>query len=235
MLRSSNDALRVLGDSQAEVGRILAKYPNDRSATLPLLFLVQSIEGYATEDGMRDVAAILNLTPAEVLGVASFYTMLKKTPQGEYLVSVCRNISCTHRGGRKVLSALEDHLGVRAGEMTSDGRFSLEAAECLATCDGAPAIQLNYEDFYDVTPADAVRLVGSLEKGEPVTSVAGQQVKTAKEIARETALAGAGHDLGDMGDMPVVGGEAPLVKPGTRPPVKGFGAEEAVEGGVPDG
>src|SRR5688500_5022728 len=88
---------------RAEAEAIAAKYPNSRSALLPLLFLVQSVEGYVTDEGMREVAEILDLEPAQVLSSGSFYTMLKRKPQGEYLVSVCRNISCTHLGARKVI------------------------------------------------------------------------------------------------------------------------------------
>src|SRR3712207_272090 len=126
---------RVLSpELRAEAEAIAAKYPNSRSALLPLLFLVQSVEGHVTDAGMREVAEILDLEPAQVLSSGSFYTMLKKRPQGEYLVSVCRNISCTHLGARKVVRALEERLGVEAGGTTDDGKFSLEAAECLATC-----------------------------------------------------------------------------------------------------
>jgi len=217
--------LTVLAEVTDEVDSILAKYPNKRSATLPLLFLAQSVEGYVTDDGMRDVAQVLGLTPAEVLAVASFYTMFKKTPQGEYLISVCRNISCTHRGGRKVLKALEDRLAIAAGEMTPDGRFSLEAAECLATCDGAPALQVNYEDFYNVSPEAAVDLVDRLERGDGVTSVAGARVRTAKEIARETALTGARHFANKPAaePQPTFGGESSPEsgQPGIRRPVTG--------------
>ena len=220
--------LTVLSSVRAEVDEIVSKYPNSRSATLPLLFLAQSVEGYVTEEGMRDVASVLGLTPAEVLAVASFYTMFKKTPQGDYLFSVCRNISCTHRGGRKVLSALEDRLGVSAGDMTEDGKFSLEAAECLGTCDGAPAMQVNYEDFYNVTPADAVGLVDAIERGEAITSVGGQKVRTAKEISRETALTGTlsarglpGGTVHEGEALSTVGGETPIVNPAERPPVLG--------------
>ncbi|MCA1708906.1 MAG: NAD(P)H-dependent oxidoreductase subunit E, partial [Actinobacteria bacterium] len=138
---------------------IIDKYPNSRSAVLPLLFLVQSVEGHVTDAGMKEVADILNLTPAQVLAAASFYTMFKKQPQGTYLISVCRNIACTHLGGRQLIGALEDKLGISAGETTADGKFSLEAAECLATCDGAPSMQVNYEDFYKVTPDVASELV----------------------------------------------------------------------------
>ncbi len=180
----------LTGELRAQADAIVAKYPSSRSATLPLLFLVQSVEGHVTDEGMRDVAEILELTPAQVLASASFYTMLKKRPQGDYLISVCRNISCTHLGARKVISALEDKLGIAAGETTPDGRFSLEAAECLATCDGAPSLQINYEDFYKVTADDAVGLVDKLASGEQVTSVRGETVKTSKEISLETATAG---------------------------------------------
>ena len=170
--------------------QLVAKYPNPRSAMLPLLFLVQLVEGYVTEDGMREVADILDLTPAQVLASASFYTMLKKKPQGEYLISVCRNISCTHLGARKVIVRAEEALGIKAGETTADGRFSFEAAECLGTCDGAPSMQINYEDFYKVTPEDVVELIAKLGRGEEITSVRGETVKTHREIARETAIAG---------------------------------------------
>lgn len=205
---------------RAQADAIVAKYPNPRSATLPLLFLVQSVEGYVTEAGMREVADILGQTPAEVLAAASFYTMLKKRPQGEYLISVCRNISCTHLGARKVIDALEERLGIEAGETTADGRFSLEAAECLATCDGAPSLQVNYEDFYKVSPEDAVALVDRIEKGDGVRSVRGEVVKTAREIAAETATAGL-RSPGTAGDSKqrTVGGESPPpdLAPGLAP------------------
>jgi NADH-quinone oxidoreductase subunit E len=203
--------------------QIVAKYPNSRSATLPLLFLVQSIEGHVTEEGMREVAEILGLTPAQVLASASFYTMLKKRPQGEYLVSICRNISCTHLGARKVIARAEEALGIAAGETTADGTFSLEAAECLGTCDGAPSMQINYEDFYKVTPDDVVDLIAKIKAGQTVTSVRGEPVKTHKEIARETATAGVRGDGGAPGSQRTVGGEVPPedFKPGMRPPEPG--------------
>lgn len=203
--------------------QIVAKYPNSRSATLPLLFLVQSIEGYVTDEGMREVAEILDLTPAQVLASTSFYTMLKRRPQGEYLVSICRNISCTHLGARKVISRAEKALGISAGETTEDGRFSLEAAECLGTCDGAPSMQINYEDFYKVTPDDVVELIEKLRSGDEVTSVRGEPIKTHREIARETAIAGVRTNGADPHSQRTVGGESPPpdFSPGKRPPVTG--------------
>ena len=211
-------------EDRALADAIIAKYPNPRSATLPLLFLVQSVEGYVTEDGMREVAGLLDLTPAQVLAAASFYTMLKKRPQGEYLISVCRNISCTHLGARRVIEAAEETLGIEAGETTDDGRFSLEAAECLGTCDGAPAMQINYEDFYRVTPDDIAELIAQLRRGDEVRSVRGEAVKTATEIARETAAAGTRLPTGATnGSARTIGGESPPedVAPGFRPRVEG--------------
>ncbi|MBW3594771.1 MAG: NAD(P)H-dependent oxidoreductase subunit E [Actinobacteria bacterium] len=216
--------MAVLNDEQRrEAEAIVAKYPNKRSALLPLVFLVQSVQGHVTDEGMREVADILGLTPAQVLGSTSFYTMFKRNPQGEYLISVCRNIACTHLGGRKIVSALEERLGVPAGSTTADGKFSLEAAECLATCDGAPVLQINYEDFYDVTPESAIDLVDKLERGEQLRSVRGEPVKTAREISHETATAGVRELATDMESMRTIGGETPRVDtaPGHRPPEKG--------------
>ncbi len=213
---------------RAEAEAIAAKYPNSRSALLPLLFLVQSVEGYVTDEGMREVAEILDLEPAQVLSSGSFYTMLKKRPQGDYLVSVCRNISCTHMGSRKLVRALEERLGIEAGGTTEDGRFSLEAAECLATCDGAPAMQVNYEDFYKVTPEEAVEIVDKLARGDVVLSVAGEPIKTSKEISHETATAGLRRPVTEMEQMPTMGGETSKQDPGpgTRPKVRGKGQED---------
>jgi NADH-quinone oxidoreductase subunit E len=178
---------------------------------------------------MREVADILGLTPAEVLASASFYTMLKKRPQGEYLVSVCRNISCAHLGAARVLRALEERLGIEVGETTPDGKFSLETAECLATCDGAPSLQVNYEDFYRLSADDAVKLVDDLAAGAEVRSVQGEPVKSSKEIAYETALAGLAHPHGDDEPARTVGGESmPAdMAPGFRPKEKGAGGSDA--------
>lgn len=230
--------MSVLTDEMRTVAeQIVAKYPNKRSAALPLLFLVQSVEGHVTDSGMRDVADILGLTPAEVLATGSFYTMLKKKPQGEFLISVCRNISCTHLGAHKVIDAAREKLGIEPGGTTSDGRFSLEAAECLATCDGAPSMQINYEDFYKVTPAEVVEMIDALAAGKDVKSVAGETVRPAKDIAYETATAGLGlpHETADTRER-LVGGESPPsdMVPGHRPPVPGIDAapetNETVEG-----
>lgn len=221
----SEQAAAVLsGELRETASEIVGKYPNSRSAALPLLFLVQSVEGYVSERGMREVAEILGLTPAQVLATASFYTMLKKGPQGDYLISVCRNIACTHLGGRKIVASLEQELGIEVGATTPDGKFTLEVAECLATCDGAPSMQINYEDFYRVTPESAAELVGKLAAGDEVRSFRGEPVRTANEIARETATAGL-RVPGTAGDQSqrTIGGESPRADtaPGVRPKERG--------------
>jgi NADH-quinone oxidoreductase subunit E len=225
----------LTGDLRRTAEAIVARYPNSRSAVLPLLFLVQSAEGFVTEQGMREVADVLGLTPAQVLATASFYTMLKKRPQGEYLISVCRNLSCTHLGARRILRDLEDHLQVSVGETTPDGKFTLETAECLATCDGAPSMQVNYEDFYKMGSDDVVAIVDKLSRGDEVRSVRGEKVKTSKEISLETATAGL-RVPGTAGDtvQRTIGGESPRpdTAPGHRP--KEPGDEQARPGFIDD-
>lgn len=223
MRREAVEPQVLVGDVRETAQRIIDKYPNSRSATLPLLFLVQSVEGHVTEQGMREVADMLGLTSEQVLSSGSFYTMLKKRPQGDYLISVCRNISCTHRGARKVVQAFEDRLGIGVGETSPDGRFTLETAECLATCDGAPAIQVNYEDFYDVKPEDVPDIVDGIERGD-VRSSRGEPVKTHKEISLETATVGL-RSPGTAGDHTgrTLGGESVRAdtSPGIRRPELG--------------
>ncbi|MPZ91193.1 MAG: NADH-quinone oxidoreductase subunit E [Actinobacteria bacterium] len=229
---SSNGTTKVLVGGHYQVAKsIVSKYPNSRSAVLPLLFLVQGIEGHVTDQGMRDVAGILGLTPAEVLASGSFYTMLKKKPTGEYLISVCRNVSCAHRGAHKVINALSERLDIDPGAVTADGRFELETAECLATCDGAPSMQINYEDFYNLTPESAVDLVDRIERGETVAGERGETVRTQREVSYETAVAGA-RLPGTAGDIEArtVGGESPPedMKAGDRPKLRD---DEGTHGG----
>lgn len=231
MTSTNGSRAPVLNAELREVAqRLIARYPNKRSAVLPLLFLTQSVEGYVTKDGMREVAELLGLTSAQVLAAASFYTMLKQKPQGEYLVSVCRNISCTHRGARKLIPALEEHLGIETGGTTADGKFSLETAECLATCDGAPAIQVNYEDFYNVSPQRAIEICERLARGEEVRGERGDPVLTSKEISHQTATAGLLAPTGEMAPMRTIGGESP--RPDTAP---GFRPKEPGTDGPGDG
>lgn len=146
---------------------IVASYPERRSAVMPLLYLAQAEDGYLTNAGMAWVAELTGLTAAQVQSVASFYTMYKREPVGSYLVSVCTSISCMLLGSHDVLEAVEDETGVPAGEIGDDGLFSVEHAECIGACGGAPAVQVNYELVEGVAPDKARRLCRWLAEGRP--------------------------------------------------------------------
>ena len=128
---------------------------------------MQSEDGYLTTAGIAFCAAQLDLTEAEVTAVATFYSMYRRTPTGEYLVGVCTNTLCAIMGGDAILDALQDHLGVHAGETTDDGRVTLEHIECNAACDYAPVVMVNWEFFDNQTPSSARDLVDALRAGQP--------------------------------------------------------------------
>jgi NADH-quinone oxidoreductase subunit E len=153
---------------EAEAADIIGRYPRSRSALLPLLHLVQSEEGYVSDDGITFCASRLGLTDAEVAAVASFYTMYKRSPVGRYHVGVCTNTLCAVLGGDEILAALRDHLGVTDDEPTADGMISLEHVECNAACDFAPVVMVNWEFFDNMTPAAARSLVDDLRAGRDV-------------------------------------------------------------------
>jgi NADH-quinone oxidoreductase subunit E len=137
---------------------ILSRYPSKRSAMMPLLYAVQERDGYVTDAGMEEVAEHVGLTAAEVLGVCSFYSMFKRSPQGKLLVSVCTSVSCMVNGGEELL----DHLRNRYAD---DPDVTVEEVECLAADDGVPVMQVNYEFHERVTHAEAERIVEDYKSG----------------------------------------------------------------------
>lgn len=173
--------------THAEARDVIARYPQSRSALLPLLHLVQSEEGYVSPSGIEFCAEHLGLATAEVAAVVTFYTMYKRRRAGEYLVSVCTNALCNMLGGREVYEALERYLEVGHDETTADGRFTLEHAECLAACDYAPVVTVNYEFFDQQTPESVVRLVQQLQRGERPPPSRGAPLCSFKEISRQLA------------------------------------------------
>ena len=132
-----------------------------------MLHLVQSVQGHVTADGIAFCAEHLDLTKAQVSAVATFYTMYKRSPTGEYLVSVCTNTLCGMLGGDEIFSALKQTLGVGNNETTADGTITLEHAECLAACDYAPVVTVNYEFFDNQSVESATELVDQLRAGQP--------------------------------------------------------------------
>jgi NADH:ubiquinone oxidoreductase subunit E len=158
-----------------------------RSALLPMLHLVQSVQGYVSPEGVTFCAQELGLTKAEVGAVATFYTMYKRRPTGRHLVSVCTNTLCSVLGGQRIMDALSDDLGVHHDETTADGSITLEHAECLAACDYAPVVTVDYE-FYDQQDVDSAReLVAALRRGEKPLPTRGAPLTDFKGISRQLA------------------------------------------------
>lgn len=152
---------------RTEADEIVARYPQSRSALLPLLHLVQSVDGYLTRAGITFCADRLSLTTAQVASVATFYTMYRREPTGDYLVGVCTNTLCAVMGGDAIAASLTEKLGVDDGGTTDDGAITYERIECNAACDHAPVVMVNWE-FYDAqTPESAARLVDDLRAGAP--------------------------------------------------------------------
>ena len=173
--------------TRAEAAQLIARYPagQARSALLPMLHLVQSVQGQVTPDGIAFCADQLDLTKAQVAAVSTFYTMYKRTPTGEHLVSVCTNTLCGMLGGDDIFDALKDALGVGNNQTTADGTITLEHAECLAACDYAPVVTVNYEFYDNQTVDSAVALVGKLQAGQRPQPSRGAPLCTFRQIERQ--------------------------------------------------
>ncbi|WP_250445204.1 NADH-quinone oxidoreductase subunit NuoE [Actinotalea sp. C106] len=184
-----------------------ARYPDPRSALLPLLHLVQSEDGYVSPDGIAFCARTLALSTAEVSAVATFYTQYKRHPNGEYTVGVCTNTLCAVMGGDAIYDELSEHLGVGHDETTEDGKVTLERVECNAACDYAPVMMVNWEFFDNQTPDSAKQVVDRLRSGEQVAPTRGaSSVCSFKAMSR--VLAGFSDGRADEG---VGAGEPTLV------------------------
>lgn len=201
----SDEALARL---RADAAGIVGRYPKARSALLPLLHLVQSEEGYVSDDGIAFCAEVLGLSETEVRGVASFYTMYKDHPVGEYQLGVCTNTLCAIMGGDEIYAALAEHLGADPhGDghhdiISADRKVGLERVECNAACDYAPVVMVNWEFFDNQTPDSARRLVDDLLAGNDVRPTRGpSRLCTWKQASR--ILAGFGD--GQAADGPSAG------------------------------
>ncbi len=152
-------------DIVARAHQLLELYPHPRSALIPICHLAQEQDGWLTPQAIAEVAELVGVTPAEVVGTATFYDMLHTEPVGRYVVSICTNIACMLRGAYELLEHAEEQLGVRAGGTTADGMFTLEDAECIADCGRAPCLQVNHRFFGDVTPQRFDTLTADLRAG----------------------------------------------------------------------
>jgi NADH-quinone oxidoreductase subunit E len=158
-------------ENRARAAEIIAQYPVAKSATLPLLHLAQDQDGWVSPEAMEEIGRLLDLTPAQVLGVCSFYTMLKREPVGRLVVSVCTNVSCLVNGGPELLRALEDRY-------LDDDDVHVEEVECIAACDLAPVLQVNYDYYGPVTPDAAETIIDEYKRGaRKARTVSGTRVK----------------------------------------------------------
>jgi NADH-quinone oxidoreductase E subunit len=150
------------GEGRERLERALSRYPTKPGALLPLLHFVQEKKGWVSPADMEEVAAALELTPAYVHSVATFYTMYNKHPVGRYLVQVCTCISCHLNKGEEVLDRFLEEVGTRQGETSADGLFTVIEAECLGACGFATAVQVNDEYFESVSPDTVTAVVDEL-------------------------------------------------------------------------
>lgn len=139
------------GETAKRVEEIVRRYPKKEAALLPVLHLVQREKGFISPEAEEWVAATLGVPALQVREVLSFYTLLRRKPAGKYVIQVCCNISCFLAGSTDILKYLEARLGVRAGETTADGKYTLETVECLGNCDHAPCLMINDDDYGPVT------------------------------------------------------------------------------------
>ncbi|VEI13702.1 NADH-quinone oxidoreductase subunit NuoE [Trueperella bialowiezensis] len=191
---------------RADAEQVIARYPNSRSAIMPLLHLIQSEDGFCSPRGITLVADILGLTRAQVSAVATFYSQYRRRPNGEYNVGVCTNALCAVMGGDIIWDELSEYVGVGHDETTADGKITLEQLECNAGCDYAPVIMVNWEFFDNQTPASAKQIVDDIRAGKDIHPTRGpDKVHTFKEISRVLA----GFEDGHVDEGPA-GGEATM-------------------------
>ena len=153
---------------EARFEKFLARYPADRkrSAVIPMLIYGQDELGAVTDELIEEIAKRTGVTPLQVTEVVGFYSMLHRKPQGKYHVQVCTNISCLLAGGAELWEQACHKLGIGHKEVTADGRVSLEEVECMGACSWAPAVQVNYDFYHDVTPEQFDKLIDGLAAGK---------------------------------------------------------------------
>lgn len=150
--------------NKKKIDTLLKRYPTQQAALLPALRLVEEQENEITEDAMRVVAERLELPPATVLGVFTFYTHYRRPGTGKYLVQLCATLPCALCGARRIEDAITEALGIRPGETTKDGTFTFKKVECLGSCDTAPVVQINDEYHEGLTPDSIRKILKGLRK-----------------------------------------------------------------------
>lgn len=214
----------------AQADRIVARYPQPRSALLPLLYLVQSEEGMITRDGLAFCAEKVGITKAEAQSTETYYEMYEHEDPGDWLITVCRNFSCKVRGSHEILHRLEEQLG---GARDPAAGIAVKEMECLGNCEGAPVVQVNYNNYERVTIEQAEDILEACRRGEPPPSVSGEPPAPFREVSRRLAGVRDAEVLhegavravrGDMEDYPeppaerILESDKPIGAPGVHPP-----------------
>lgn len=145
------------------IQELMDRYPEKRSALIPSLHMAQKELGYISHDTVCEIAGLFNLSPNEVYEVVSFYTMFRRQPVGKYVIQVCTNISCLLCNAEEIMDFLVRKLGIRPGETTPDGKFTLLEVECLGSCGTSPVVQINEDYYEELTPEKLERILDSLE------------------------------------------------------------------------
>ncbi|MGZ3679903.1 MAG: NADH-quinone oxidoreductase subunit NuoE [Ktedonobacterales bacterium] len=182
----------ISDDVKAQLREIVSRYPVARSGMLPCLHLVQDVEGYVTPEGIAAVAEAVGAKVDEVESVVTFYSMYHQKPIGKHVIKVCTSVSCYLMGCDDVLAHLEKRLGISRGQTTPDGRYTLQAVECLAACGLAPALQVNNEFVENVTPQVADALLERLEHGKGIEDMGGKWEFAGKAAGTSEDAANAG-------------------------------------------
>ena len=154
-------------EAKQKIDGIRARYPNAQAACLPVLHLAQEEFGWISDEAVHAVAEVLGLPDAHVWGVVTFYTMYHRHPVGKHVLMVCTNVSCMLRGGYQVLEALEKQLGVKRGETTPDGEFTIVEEECLAACADAPCMIAGEKYYLRLTPESVLNTLDEVKKQPP--------------------------------------------------------------------
>jgi NADH-quinone oxidoreductase subunit E len=199
----------ILEAVKPEAERLIALYPQSRSALIPILHAFQNEEGWVSPEAMAAAAGMLALPLSTVESTASFYTLFFRRPVGRYMLQVCRNLSCSINGAYEIMAYFRERLGIGHLQTTPDGLFSYEEVECLAACDRAPCMQINLEFVYDITREDVDAMIAAMRGGTfdvaplPQSAVPSGDWHVGQDTGRKSAgarLVSSPNDPGGMGD-----------------------------------
>jgi NADH-quinone oxidoreductase subunit E len=205
---SEFDFAALRAQLRAECTEIIGRYEDSRSALIPLVRLFQEHEGYASPEALSAVAEMLNLPLSVVESTISFYTLFFRKPIGKYMLQVCRGLSCVINGAEDIMAHFRARLGVGHLHTTDDGVFSYEEVECLAACDRAPCMQVNWRFKYDLTPQNVDDMLAALRSGAadvkplPQTKAPGKSWHVEQDVPRSAGGVGVSNpnNAGGVGD-----------------------------------